>query len=402
MIPEFKSFVSESSCQHRWGALYSYSGVTSEGFSEYVTLMEKNGYCPYHKNTVDGNTFYTYVNGENQVNIAYYPNVVINNYYYPVLKPDGHHDYTIPYLKNIYADSVMKVSVNALGYLPELEAPKFEELVEPTVTQMKQIGVGMSYVIQLADGSFIIIDGGIGAEGSLEYHLEFLEAHKPKEHKKPRVAWFFTHAHPDHTVLPVKFMEKYGDRIEVILFAHALIDETGDYAKTLVDVDKNGVNALRDTVRKSGSRELVFHTGQVIRLAGCEVHVLNTYEDTYPTPIGTLNSTSSIFKLVFKNNDGQRSILIVGDSTETNTSFVNAVYTKDTLKSDILQVAHHGVNASVGTQHLREFYANVSPRTALFSNVKKIVEEAAFAPNIELGDAEWIFADGEQTITIFD
>lgn len=402
MIPEFKNCTQVNKCEYRRGTLYSFSGVTRDGYEEYIDRLKKAGYEPYDQNKIDENLFVTMIRGDEQINVAYYPKVVINNYHYPVLKPDGHHDYNIPHLKDVTEDSVMKVSVTGLGVLPELSAPEFERVAEPTVTQMKLIGVGMSYVIQLADGSFIIIDGGIGAEGSLEYHLDFLESRKPDSHEKPRVAWFFTHAHPDHTILPVRFMEKYGDRVEVTLFAHALIDETSDYAKTLVDVDKNGVDALRDTVRKSGARELVFHTGQIIRFAGCDVHVLNTYEDTYPQPIGTLNSTSSIFKLVFKDKDEQRSVLIVGDSTETNTAFVNAVYSKATLKSDVLQVAHHGLNASVGTQHLREFYANVAPRTALFSSPEKVVTNAAFSPNLSLSAAKWIYADEENTVTIFD
>ena len=94
--------------------------------------------------------------------------------------------------------------------------------------------------------------------------------------------------------------------------------------------------------------------------------------------------------------------MIVGDSTETNISFVNAVYSKDTLKCDILQVAHHGVNASAGTQHLREFYTNVAPRKALCSNYEKTVTEAAFIPNLALEDAECIYSDEEHTTILFN
>ena len=402
MIPEFKNCTQVNKCEYRRGTLYSFSGVTRDGYEEYIDRLEKVGYEPYDKNEIDENLFVTMVRGDEQVNVAYYPKVVINNYHYPVLKPDGHHDYNIPHLKDVTEDSVMKVSVTGLGALPELSAPEFERLAEPTITQMKQMGIGMSYVIQLVDGSFIIIDGGLGVEGSLEYHLEFLEAHKPGRHEKPRVVWMFTHAHPDHIVMPVKFIEKYGDRVDITLFAYNLIDETTEYAQRFNDGGKQWTEALLDTVRKSVARELVFHTGQIIRLAGCDVHVLNTYEDTYPTPVGTLNSTSSIFKLVFKDKGEQRSVLIVGDSTETNTAFVNAVYSKATLKSDVLQVAHHGLNASVGTQHLREFYANVAPRTALFSSPEKVVTNAAFSPNLSLSAAKWIYADEENTVTIFD
>lgn len=401
MLENFKAYEEKNECAFRGGRLYAFSGVTPAGLAKLAEELKREGFACASKNEIDGNFFAVYVGGEEQVNVAYYPDVAINNYYYPVLKPDGHHDYGIPYLKNRTEGSELKVSVTKRGYLPSESAPEHAKAYKPTVTQMKQMGIGMSYIIQLEDGSFVVIDGGLGIENSLEYQLDFLEAHKPASHEKPRIAWFFTHAHPDHIVMPVKFFEKYGDRVEVTLFAHNLIDETCEYAQTFGDGGKQWTENLMNYIKNSGTDELVLHAGQVLHLAGCDVHVLHTYEDLYPTPIGTLNSTSCIFKMIFKDGAEEKSFTVVGDSNEATVAHVNAVFEKGTLKSDILQVAHHGMNASAGTQHLKEFYAEVEPSIALFSNFEETVRAANFVPNSSLEGAEWIFSDAEQTINIF-
>lgn len=400
MLPDFNDCTRKQGYEFNGGCEYSYSGVSARGCEEYLSALEACGYTLYSEAQTDGNFFACYVSDGAQVNLAYYPSLEINRYDYP-LKPDGHHDYTRPQVLETVRDSVLKAVASARGYLPSGEAPSYARLCEPTVTQMKQMGIGMSYIIQLADGSFIMIDGGLGLEGAAEYQLEFLEAHKPSSHKKPRIAaWFFTHAHPDHVIVPVQLLEKYGERLDISLFAHNFIDEASEYAQGFRDGGGKWTLRLQDMIRNSSADELIMHAGQVVRLAGCDVHVLHTHEDIYPTPIGTLNSASSAFKLVFRDADDERSFMVVGDMTETNAAFMNAAFDRATLKSDILQVAHHGENASFGVQHLKEFYMNVSPRTALFSNYEKRIAEAAFLPNTALDGAERVYSDTEHTVKL--
>lgn len=401
MLPDFTRCTQKQGYEFNGGCEYSYSGVSASGYEEYARALERLGYTKYQENKISENIFSTYIKGDGQVSLAYYPSLEISRYDYP-LKPDGHHDYTRPQVVETVRDSALKAVASARGYLPSGEAPSYARLCEPTVTQMKQMGIGMSYIVQLADGSFVMIDGGLGLEGAAEYQLEFLEAHKPMEHKKPRIAaWFFTHAHPDHVIVPVQLLERYGERLDVSLFAYNFIDEASEYAQGFRDGGGKWTLRLQDMIRNSSADELILHAGQVVRLAGCDVHILHTHEDIYPTRVGTLNGTSSVFKLVFKDAGRESSLMVVGDITETNAAFINAAFDSSTLKSDILQVAHHGENASYGTQHLREFYVSVSPKTALFSNYEKRIAEAAFLPNAELNGAEHIYSDEENTVHIF-
>ena len=77
------------------------------------------------------------------------------------------------------------------------------------------------------------------------------------------------------------------------------------------------------------------------------MQVLFTHEDTL-NPAGNsslvggdFNGTSTVVKIT----EGEMSMLILGDATSVNESFLVSAYSDATLKCDILQVAHHGFNA---------------------------------------------------------
>ena len=68
---------------------------------------------------------------------------------------------------------------------------------------------GMSYVIQCADGSTVVIDGSMYEDGELLY--AFLR--QLAGDKDPVVdAWFITHAHPDHSFCAKAVADKFADK----------------------------------------------------------------------------------------------------------------------------------------------------------------------------------------------
>lgn len=70
----------------------------------------------------------------------------------------------------------------------------------------------MSYVIRLADGTFIVVDGGYATNREADGLYELLMANTA-DGKQPVIsAWFITHLHYDHYGCLKKFTENIPTR----------------------------------------------------------------------------------------------------------------------------------------------------------------------------------------------
>jgi beta-lactamase superfamily II metal-dependent hydrolase len=83
------------------------------------------------------------------------------------------------------------------------------------------------------------------------------------------------------------------------------------------------------------------HTGQHFFIRNLEFEVLGTHEDLHPLPITRFNDSSTILLMTV---DGCKT-LFLGDSNVAESTILVARY-GSYMKSDIVQVAHHGYNAS--------------------------------------------------------
>jgi beta-lactamase superfamily II metal-dependent hydrolase len=208
--------------------------------------------------------------------------------------------------------------------------------------QLSEVG-GMSYVIRQRDGSFIIIDGGV-AEETYEYNKNALIAHlKRSSHEaKPVIAaWFITHFHLNHVDLAARFLVEYKDEIEVKLFAY---NHPG-HREILRDIPREeaweaAMNAHPDAERR------ILKTGEIYDFSSCKVRVL-LYEETGRLRAATVGQNSISAALAFDFDNGRR-FMSLGDC---DTARLTAIYdeesklyrTKEELKSDILNVPHHGL-----------------------------------------------------------
>jgi glyoxylase-like metal-dependent hydrolase (beta-lactamase superfamily II) len=90
------------------------------------------------------------------------------------------------------------------------------------------------------------------------------------------------------------------------------------------------------------TRIIKVHTGQVLSFGGVDFEILYTPEDFYPANFDYLNLTS----LIVRANIGGTTVLSLADATHTlGTVLINSY--GDYLKSDMVQLAHHGMWASV-------------------------------------------------------
>ncbi len=299
-----------------------YAGVSDAEIEAYCAELLANGFTLYTSNVLDNNSFATYIGNTTSVRLFHYSAQTDN----------------------------FRILVSGLDNLSDTEMPVYEEIegLVPTVTQLERNGVkqgstGQSHVIQLADGSFAIVDGGPRDEEDAYHLLQYLYSNKPATDAKPRVTWFFTHAHDDHITLALDFMEAYHALIELETVAYNFPDYDGAFTATNEgNANADGYQKRLNTILKryySSTVERVFHTGDKIYLPGCVVDILHTYLDLYTeTAFAGINETSSVLKMTF--DSGYR-LLITGDMYPSNCNWLIASY-PEALAADIVQTPHHG------------------------------------------------------------
>ncbi|MBR2432968.1 MAG: hypothetical protein IKB23_08635, partial [Clostridia bacterium] len=362
-IPEFDMGTSAGTYTLRDGEAKYYSDVTDSEYEAYVAVLENQGFSVRFENSISSKTttdnkFATLVNGAKQINLAYYPN-----------------------------EAKMKVTASTNHGAFE-NAGEYQKAAEISVTQMALAsGDGMSYVVTLEDGSFLIIDGGVDNAAYKTELYSFLFTHNTA-YAKPRVTWMFTHAHNDHVGLATNFVEEYKDLVDFIAVAYnfassQLSGDGGTYASDLVQAfNTHAPNAKHYTYR----------TGDVLELAGVSIEILATHEDVYMYRNTAVNENglSSVWKMNFTSSG--KSMMITGDATDKIVDHLYEVYDSSVLKSDVLQAAHHGTSAAPESEYLDDVYAMIAPDIILCPGPETTVTGAGFAPNAAL-IGKWIYSE---------
>lgn len=218
---------------------------------------------------------------------------------------------------------------------------------------------GLGLISTLADGSFLIIDGGWGRDA--KNLMSFLEE-RTEEGKKPVIsAWLLTHSHEDHYGNFREIMTNYADRLEIqnLIFCvpPEVLFSRGHYQ------DRFLVDAAPVLAKEHNIPWTVPVAGQVVELPGVTMEILYTAETYYPHHIGDDNNASTVSMLTF-HQYGDTKVLVSGDLSDNALNHL-VMLNGNTLKCDILQVPHHG--CSGGTKW---FFDASDPRVALFSTAE--------------------------------
>ena len=160
------------------------------------------------------------------------------------------------------------------------------------------------------------------------------------------MAWLFTHGHCDHISLATDFIKNYKEKIVVenIIYNVPKGNEYNGYDSSFNDIKfEEEFFCLLEERKDINSVEV--KTRDVFNFEGVEIVALSTAFDRYPESPGDRNQTSAVFKLVFDNGV---SFMVLGDAMGSRlVEMLNpnsSIYCNDKeLKSDILQVAHHGL-----------------------------------------------------------
>jgi len=206
-----------------------------------------------------------------------------------------------------------------------------KKLCTPLMTQLRtpylMVDCGMSYLMRLCDGRFIVIDGGFGEYEETEHLLEMMEEQNVLPGKPVVEMWFITHWHGDHYFVMCDMMERFGDRVE---FRNLLVNTP------LMYDFPNRVKAMLEAHPEI--RHIVPHTGQRFVYADATLDVLYACEDHYPGEFRDSNDTSTIIRMELAG----RRVLWLGDACATASNICADRFPKESLRCEFLQVGHHG------------------------------------------------------------
>lgn len=306
--------------------LMSYYEETFETFLGVCKYQEDNGYELHSYSVKNGNHFATYVKGKELLHFYW-----------------------------IKCESELNVvlSKNCGDALP----PKTPEVTsgehKTSVTQLKSnVHNGMGYVIKLADGSFILYDGGyIGAEEEMWSAL--VDLNGGEENIVIR-AWLLTHSHSDHYKAFSGFSDKYADRVtlERLIFS-PVRSEDGDGDTYL----NEGVKT--DIAKFDGAKILYAHTGMTMKFCNVKLEILFAAEELYISDprwgsglVNLIDSNST--SMVSRVYTDDYSALFLGDATNHVANRM-IIYYGDYLRSNMCQAAHHGYESFplIGYRHIK-------------------------------------------------
>ena len=305
-----------------------FGGDTEEFFREYIQLMEDNGFELYAKNVIEENEYYTYTKDTLVVTALFTKYNRVSKFLVEELETTG----LAPRAEdNAYTPiEGMDTLITQIGL--------FYNVVIDEKGAMTNNFNGMSYVIRLDDGSFIIVDGGHNDKTHSEHMYETLKMQAPDPENIVIAAWFFSHEHGDHTGMFKDFITTYKEKLTierfVLNFPTKEMGGSGE-ASTMMSY-MSGFFKDADIIKA--------HPGQEFHIRNATITMLYT-ADVYESGQFTDSNNASI---VWKMDVNGKSFLCLGDYSESSKT-LRQLYTKETLKSDIVQIAHHGISGQDGT-----------------------------------------------------
>jgi len=335
--------------------------ATPESYKEYITLLESEGYKKYTDNDISGNLFTTLYNDDYTLNVGYYKP---NDECRIVIEPFAEKTLIGLESDNKYT-AVTTTQITMLGC----------EFKESSGTYK---GNGLSLLYRLADGSFVIVDGGHDTN-STWWRNNLMDAitEQAKDYASGKdiriAAWFISHAHGDHMGMLKKeasnFAKKFTvERVIANLMSDKEIEKSlsSSYKENFGGGEAKVTNQVRTAASDLGADLIQCHTGQKFYFADTVFEILYTVETFAPATTNALNTSSILVRSTTTDANGKStSVMVMGDVTGPAMAICNKMYGND-LRCEIVQVAHHGYQTWGNDNAIAESYKLMSPEIVLW------------------------------------
>lgn len=231
----------------------------------------------------------------------------------------------------------------------------------------------MSFVLVTRNNNAIVIDGGRPED------MPLLKKYIGGRHIS---AWLLTHAHSDHISGLVDELTRNGGAdldIERIYYNFPPYDEwmkltavtDYEYLKRELNETLPAFNAVKPTV---ADKLCVVKQGDSITVDECRIDfIYSWHEGLYNNP---MNDSSLVFKITAPN----KTVLFLGDLGPDGGDVLFRE-SRHLLKSDIVQMAHHGhMNVSM------EVYAEIAPEACMWCAPDWLYGEPVIPPYLSDGE----------------
>ena len=189
----------------------------------------------------------------------------------------------------------------------------------------------MGYILKTKDNKVIVIDGG--TKGDSDNLLKYIQSYGSKVDY-----WFLTHPHIDHMGAFENIIGNSQIEVKNIYVTLNDLDFINKNEPARLDEANEFYNILKSDAVKDRVKEVSLN--QIINVDNVKIDILGTKNPEITNNEG--NNSSMVIKLYV--ND--KSMLFLADSgVESGNKLIQNE--KDKLKSDYVQIAHHG-QAGVG------------------------------------------------------
>ena len=293
-------------------------------------------------------------------------------------------EYTLNVGYYAYENSA-RLLVEPKGALPtRAEDNKTEKKTTAQITMLDTNG-GLSILIRLEDGRFIVIDGGY-SENFGDFSRAIKQQASAYTDEPIIAAWIITHAHGDHVNLlfgQALAIKTSGITVESILLNQLSEAETARSYETTQAYQAGKVSGFYDFGQSEGitkSNAVIeeiapafgadlykVHIGQSFNISNVRMDVLFTMEGDAPEVCNSYNGISNIIKMTFTDSEtgDVTTFLSTGDATGRGMDVARRIF-GDYMKCDILSVNHHGWSTKGGDSQMISAFKSVSPALLLW------------------------------------
>ena len=297
------------------GSDMTYGSSTPEKFKAFCSELDEIGFVKLYEQESAGNLFATY-QGED---------IYVYTYY------------------TAYSGKIRVIT----GPLSEMASVSYatdeEKTYTPYITSIPQPDNGLGLIMRLPDGRFIIVDGGYKNDDRVYAALRDLVP----SGKITIAAWFITHPHNDHYRGFTDFITNHSTDSSIVIERLMLNFANPESFYAVEDGDKTvewDVNFIYNTIKEYAPDLTItqVHTGQIIDFGDATMEILYTMEDLMPKELPNINDSSMAIRLKM----GGSSFMILGDTCYRSGPIMHDMW-GEYLKSDMVQIAHHGQWPSV-------------------------------------------------------
>ena len=236
---------------------------------------------------------------------------------------------------------VIIILISIFG-IKEIKKKKIELIQLSSQTNDRMMG----YIIRTNNDKTIIIDGGMNTDAeNLKKYI--------KQYNNRIDYWFITHPHRDHAGAFIDIVENSEDiKINKVYYcANPLewyqkysADRASEIEKFYQAIENQKINEIKGEPQIEDK----------ITIDNIQIEILGINNPEITT--NPINNSSMVFKLYVNN----KSILFLGDTGEESSKKLIDKYGPK-LKSDIVQMAHHGQQGAT-----EELYKLVNPKVCLW------------------------------------